>query len=140
MRTTLLLALAATSIAFHLPTAVAFHLPTAAASRTASLKMGPFDFLAFGKAGASHILVSDRSRASYIKGEIEKGKINFASAAREFSTCPSASKGGDLGTFGRGQMVGAFDAYCFDPDTKVGELGIVSTQFGSHVVKLTKKP
>jgi len=110
------------------------------AARHASARAGVFDFLAFGKAGASHILVSDNARAQRIKAQIEAGQVNFADAAREFSTCPSGAKGGDLGTFGPGQMVGAFNDYCFDPDTVVGELGLVKTKFGSHVIKLTKKP
>ena len=101
---------------------------------------GMFDFLAFGKAGAKHILLNDRGKANYYKTEIENGNMNFEAVAREFSTCPSGAKGGDLGTFGRGQMVAAFENYCFDPDTKVGDLGVVSTQFGVHIIKLTKKP
>ena len=95
-----------------------------------------------GKAKASHILLtgSDGSRAQFIKQQIEGGELSFEGAARQFSTCPSSSKGGDLGLFGPGAMVPQFDAYCFDPATKVGELGIVRTQFGTHIVKLTKKP
>ena len=45
-----------------------------------------------------------------------------------------------LGTFKPGQMVGPFNDYCFDPDTKLNELEIVRTNFGIHIVKLTKKP
>lgn len=105
-----------------------------------SPRMGMFDFLAFGKAGASHILVESRSKATFIKQQIEDGDISFTAAAKQYSTCPSASKGGDLGTFGPGQMVGAFNDYCFDPDTKVNALGVVGTSFGGHVIKLTKKP
>ena len=89
-----------------------WQLPTPTAARAAAnvraqpAVMGPFDFLAFGKAGASHILMSDRSRAQYIKGQIEGGDISFAAAAKQYSECPSGAKGGDLGTFGEGQMVG----------------------------------
>jgi peptidyl-prolyl cis-trans isomerase C len=93
-----------------------------------------------GKAKASHILLNDGGRANFIKGQIEKGEITFAAAAKEFSTCPSSAKGGDLGLFGPGQMVPQFDAYCFDPNTELNEMGIVRTQFGTHIVKLTKKP
>merc|ERR1719253_2530565 len=102
-------------------------------------QMGMFDFLAFGKAGASHILVSDRAYANKIMNEINAGKLSFAEAAKIHSTCPSASKGGSLGTFGPGQMVPAFNDYCFDPDTPLNELGIVKTSFGAHIIKLTKK-
>ena len=37
-------------------------------------------------------------------------------------------------------QVGAFNDYCFDPDTPLNELGIVTTNFGAHIIKLTKKP
>ena len=86
------------------------------------------------------ILVTDSGRARFIKDQIESGKITFANAAKEYSTCPSASKGGDLGTFAPGAMVGAFNDYCFDEDTKLNELGVVRTSFGTHIIKLTKKP
>ncbi|KOO35242.1 DNA topoisomerase 3-beta-1-like protein [Chrysochromulina tobinii] len=113
----------------------------AATARAPAPAAGLFDFLAVGKAGASHILLPPgSSKARYIKEEIEKGRMTFEAAAKEFSECPSASKGGNLGTFGRGQMVGPFDSYCFDPDSKVGALEIVKTSFGTHIVKLTKKP
>ena len=62
--------------------------------------MGLFDFLAVGKAGASHILVSDKAYANKVLAEIKSGKISFEDAAKTYSTCPSASKGGSLGTFG----------------------------------------
>ena len=114
--------------------------PSLSTMRNVSPMMGPFDFLAFGQAAASHILLSDGGRANYIKQQIEDGKISFAAAAKEFSQCPSASKGGELGTFKPGDMVGPFNDYCFDPDTKVNELGIVRTSFGTHIIKLTKKP
>ena len=64
----------------------------------------------------------------------------FEAAAKEYSKCPSGSKGGDLGAFERGAMVAQFDDYCYNPNTKVGEMAIVRTQFGTHIVKLTKKP
>ena len=124
----------------------AFHVPSVAAARSVpranAVEMGPFDFLAFGQAAAKHILFTagDSSRANYVKQQIENGDISFEAAAKEYSTCPSASKGGDLGAFKDGDMVGAFNDYCYDPDTKVNELGMVRTKFGIHIVKLTKKP
>ena len=93
-----------------------------------------------GKAKASDILLDDGGRATFIMQQIQGGEMSFESAAREFSSCPSSSKGGDLGLFGPGAMVPQFDDYCFDPSTKVGDLGLVRTQFGTHIVKLTKKP
>ena len=140
VRTLALLSLVVVGSAFTLHAARPSAHPSSPHPSSSHVQMGVFDFLAFGKAGASHILVSDMNRARYVKGEIEQGRMTFAAAAKEFSTCPSSSKGGDLGTFGEGAMVGPFNDYCFDPDTNVGELGIVRTSFGAHVIKLTKKP
>ena len=109
-RTLVCLALLDAGSAFTVPSVHAAQFVRRASS---TVHMGMFDFLAFGKAGASHILVSDMNRARYVKGEIEKGRFTFAAAAKEFSTCPSAAKGGDLGTFGEGAMVGPFNDYCF---------------------------
>ena len=57
----------------------------------------------------AHILVPDGKYAARIKQEIVSGKITFEEAAKTYSTCPSASKGGSLGTFGPGQMVPSFN-------------------------------
>jgi len=84
---------------------------------------------------ASHILVKERSLAEQLLKKI-KGGANFAALARDFSTCPSKSKGGDLGWFGEGAMVPAFEQ-------AVKRLGqgsvspIVSTHFGFHIIKKT---
>lgn len=79
----------------------AFQAPTtsvrsALTTSRAATTMGPFDFLAFGQAGARHILLSDRGKANFLKQQIEEGKMSFAAVAKEYSTCPSASKGGDV--------------------------------------------
>ncbi len=62
----------------------------------------------------------------------------FAVRAKELSQGPSASRGGDLGWFKRGQMVPAFDKVVFT--MQPGETsGIVETQFGLHVIRLVEK-
>ncbi len=62
---------------------------------------------------------------------------DFAKLAKEFSQDGSAAKGGDLGFFGRGRMVPAFDQAVFS--LKEGEISkIVETQFGFHIIKLEK--
>ena len=93
---------------------------------------------------ASHILIQDPEHTDAKRAEIEAilEKLNngadFAELAMEYSECGSAENGGDLGTFGLGQMVPEFEeaALALEP----GEIsGIVETQFGFHIIKLTEK-
>ena len=88
---------------------------------------------------ASHILVDTEERAIEIYKDIEEGKISFEDAAKEYSSCPSKANGGELGDFGRGQMVPEFDSAVFA--MQVGEITKtpVKTQFGYHLIKLTAK-
>jgi peptidyl-prolyl cis-trans isomerase C len=84
---------------------------------------------------ASHILVKDKKQADELLGKIKQG-ASFESMAREFSACPSKSSGGDLGWFGPGKMVAAFEAACKRMSS--GSLSdVVSTSFGYHIIKLT---
>ncbi len=86
---------------------------------------------------ASHILVKDQSLARQILQKAKTGS-NFESLAREFSTCPSKSSGGDLGWFGEGKMVAPFEAAC--KRLGVGSISdLVQTQFGYHIIKVTGK-
>ena len=90
-------------------------------------------------AKASHILFSfekyedGAAQAASLKSKIEAGELSFADAAKEYSTCPSAARGGDLGTFKKGAMVPEFDATVFDEATPLGGSAVqgpVKTQFG----------
>ena len=84
---------------------------------------------------ASHILVKDRTFADDLLKRIKTG-AQFESLAREFSTCPSKSSGGDLGWFGPGQMVAAFESAV--KSMSPGSVSdIVQTQFGYHLIKCT---
>ncbi|TFH87167.1 peptidylprolyl isomerase [Billgrantia azerbaijanica] len=89
------------------------------------------------QATARHILVSSKAKCEALKAEIEGGR-DFAEVARENSTCPSGRQGGDLGSFGPGQMVPEFDKVVFS-----GELnkvhGPVRTQFGYHLLEITSR-
>ena len=87
---------------------------------------------------ASHILVDTEEKANAILTDIQSGKTTFADAAKEHSSCPSGKEGGNLGDFGRGQMVPEFDEACFTME--VGAIsGPVKTQFGYHLILLNAK-
>jgi parvulin-like peptidyl-prolyl isomerase len=99
---------------------------------------------------ASHILLmyqgSSRSTATrskeealtqinQIKSQIDGG-ADFAALAQQHSDCPSKAKGGDLGSFGPGQMVKPFD----DATRAMavgGTSGVVETDFGYHIIRRT---
>ena len=63
-------------------------------------------------ASARHILVDSEEKCLELKAEIEGG-ADFADVARQHSSCPSGRQGGELGTFGPGQMVKEFDEVVF---------------------------
>ncbi len=87
---------------------------------------------------ASHILVDSEEKANEILASINEGKVTFEDAAKEYSSCPSKERGGNLGEFGKGQMVPEFDNAVFAMEA--GEIkGPVQTQFGYHLIKLNKK-
>lgn len=89
------------------------------------------------KATARHILVATEKACLDLKKQIDGG-ADFAVLAKQHSTCPSGQRGGDLGTFGKGQMVPEFDRVVFG-----GEVGVVhgpvKTQFGYHLLQVTKR-
>lgn len=89
------------------------------------------------RARARHILVPTEKDSLELKSQIDAG-ADFAELAKQHSTCPSGKSGGDLGEFGRGQMVAEFDAACFDGE--VGTcIGPVKTQFGYHLIEVTER-
>ena len=88
-------------------------------------------------AAARHILVTSEADCLTLKKQIEEGG-SFADLAKEHSKCPSGADGGNLGTFGPGQMVREFDEVVFS--APVGEVqGPVKTQFGYHLVEVTAR-
>ena len=86
---------------------------------------------------AKHILVKEEEKCQQILEEIIAGKV-FEEAAQQYSTCPSGQKGGDLGSFGKGQMVKEFEEAAFAAE--IGQVvGPVQTQFGYHLIKVEEK-
>ena len=84
---------------------------------------------------ASHILVKEKGLAVELRKRLKSGG-KFGALAKEFSTCPSKSKSGDLGWFGPGKMVKPFE----EAIKRMGHGSIsqvVKTQFGYHIIKKT---
>lgn len=94
----------------------------------------PNQFKELEQRRASHILVKTEAEASDILRALRNG-ADFAALAKAKSSDPSASNGGDLGWFSRGQLVPDFERAAFElPKGKIS--GIVKTQFGFHVIKM----
>ena len=85
------------------------------------------------KVHCAHILVKTEKEVNEILERLKKGE-KFSKIAKDVSRCPSKKRGGDLGTFGRGQMVKEFENAAFA--LKKGEIsGIIKTKFGYHIIR-----
>jgi peptidyl-prolyl cis-trans isomerase C len=85
------------------------------------------------KVHCAHILVKTEKEVNQVLERLKKGE-SFTNIAKDVSLCPSKKRGGDLGTFGRGQMVKEFETAAFALDK--GQISsIVKTQFGYHIIK-----
>ncbi len=89
------------------------------------------------RACARHILVDSEDTCEQLKNEILAGS-DFADVAKEHSKCPSGGQGGGLGEFGPGQMVKEFDEVVFSGELNTVH-GPVKTQFGYHLLEITKR-
>jgi peptidyl-prolyl cis-trans isomerase C len=110
----------------------------------------PDQFATPESVSASHILIkveaddSDEIKAEKkakleaIRNSIIAGTTSFEAAAADNSDCPSSAQGGDLGTFGKGQMVPEFEVAAFSQE--IGEVGpLIETQFGYHILKVSDR-
>mmetsp|Transcript_15946 Transcript_15946/g.36788 ORF Transcript_15946/g.36788 Transcript_15946/m.36788 type:complete len:169 (+) Transcript_15946:166-672(+) len=126
-------------------------LRTATSPRTADTRLY-FDIGSmirnFGKkASASHILIGPVesktgrgmlqddaiAKLKELKAEINDDPEKFAEYAKQYSSCRSSAKGGDLETFGPGMMVKQFDKVCFEDEVGVVH-GPISTAYGEHLI------
>ncbi len=101
------------------------------------------------KIQARHILIKaepagDKAAKAKALKEIKniqkelKGGADFAELAKKYSQCPSSADGGNLGEFGRGQMIKPFEDAAFA--LKKGEISdIVETDFGYHLILAGEK-
>ena len=89
------------------------------------------------RARARHILVDSEEKCEQLKNEIAEG-ADFAEVAKQYSSCPSGQRGGDLGEFSPGQMVREFDEVVFSAELNKVQ-GPVRTQFGYHLIEVTSR-
>ncbi|NTW72684.1 MAG: hypothetical protein HGA49_10660 [Eubacteriaceae bacterium] len=90
------------------------------------------------KYSAKHILVATKEEHDQVMTLIAESNTSFEDLAKEHSTCPSKSNGGDLGYFGQGQMVKEFDDAL--KDMTIHEIkGDVKTVYGYHIIYLSDK-
>ncbi|TFG77219.1 MAG: peptidylprolyl isomerase, partial [Flavobacteriales bacterium] len=107
-----------------------------------------------GSVKASHILIAyegaqranpevtrtkedAEKRANELLLEAKKADVVFSELARDNSDGPSAPNGGDLGYFQEGVMVPKFNDFAFG--NPVGNVGLVETEFGFHIIKVDDK-
>lgn len=83
---------------------------------------------------ARHILVKDESTANKLKKELSQG-ADFSKLARQYSSCPSKKKGGDLGEIRPGDLVKPVEQVIFKK--KLKEIhGPVKSKFGYHLIQV----
>jgi peptidyl-prolyl cis-trans isomerase D len=78
-----------------------------------------------------------RREANRVLRLSRRGNDNFEELAREYSDGPTKNRGGDLGFFQEGQMATEF--FNFVDKNRVGRIGLVETEFGFHIIKVTDK-
>ena len=87
----------------------------------------------------SHILVKEEAQAKKLLAQLKKGKGAFDKVAKKHSIDPTKDNGGDIGWFQKGQLVPEFEKAAYGIKKKGSLSGVVKTQFGFHIIKLTDK-
>jgi peptidyl-prolyl cis-trans isomerase C len=82
---------------------------------------------------AQHILVAHDYEAKDVLRKLSQGE-SFEKLAADFSLCPSARQGGNLGEFPKGRMIPAFEKALLSLEPGQTS-GVVRTQFGYHIIK-----
>jgi peptidyl-prolyl cis-trans isomerase C len=98
----------------------------------------PAKFGTQAMADTSHILVDNEELCQQLRSQIVNNEISFEDAATKHSSCPSNERGGNLGSYEKGQMVPEYDNVTFS--LEIDEISQpVKTQFGYHLIKLNSK-
>jgi peptidyl-prolyl cis-trans isomerase C len=80
-----------------------------------------------------------REHAERVLAELKAAPETFAARAQELSNCPSGQHGGNLGQFGRGEMVPEFDKAIFGTAASGVLPTLVATRYGFHVVAVERR-
>lgn len=92
----------------------------------------------FDQVRSAHILVADEKTARSILAQVKADPSKFAELASKYSTDPgSKDKGGELGFAGRSKLVKPFSDAIFNG--KPGDLVVVKSEFGWHVIKIEER-
>ncbi len=107
-----------------------FTLPESAQARHILVRIDP--------QGGDEAKAEAKAKIEGIREKLLSSETVFEDEAKAQSDCPSGQRGGDLGTFARGQMVPAFEEAAFTQE--LNEIGpVVETQFGYHILQVTDR-
>ena len=88
-------------------------------------------------ANVSRTKAEAKAEANKVYRLARRASSDFEALAREYSDGPTKNRGGDLGFFREGEMAQEF--FNFTNKNRVGKVGLVETEFGFHIIKVTDK-